>query len=325
MPVAAPVQAVRSSGRRSPFAQGVGLKASSRRRARSRAEASPATAIEPLPLPDEEAYALCLEAIRARRDKLERMRGDVAKLRQDLNRFEALCHARVGDLVAELRRVGAAVAEAQAQLEGLLSRAERLTEEVVEAVLAGLDLEHDLDLDRAGRKAEPLLGEQTAAPERREPSDPATLKRLYRELAKRCHPDLAANAEERERRAILMQRVNEAFAEGNADLLRVLLHQTEADAPGFAERSAAERLRWARGELAALDCEIAALRRELVTTHASDLYRLWRRHQAGEAIFDELEDDLERRIRREGGRIDRLHATHRRLVAEGAAAPVTTT
>ena len=296
------------------------MKRSPKTRARPKVEPAAPTAIEALPIPDEEAYRLCLEAIRGRRDKLERMRSDFDRLRQELNRFEALCHARVGDLVAELRRVAAAVADAQARLEGLLSRAERLTEEAVDAVLEGLDLEHDLDLDQTGRKADPLLDGRPDAEDRpREPGDPATLKRLYRELAKRCHPDLAASTEERARRAILMQRVNEAFAEGNADLLRALLHETEAEISGFAERSAAERLRWAREELAMLDKDLAALRRDLLALHVSDLHRLWRRHEAGEAIFDELEDDLERRIRREGGRLDRLNATHRRLLAESGA------
>jgi len=276
--------------------------------------------IEAVPLPDEEAYALCLEAIRARREKLERLRGDLVRLRQELARFEVLCHARVGDLVAELRRVATAVTEAQVRLEALLATVDRLTEDAVDAVLEGLDLEHDLDIDRVGagadRSFDDLGSGPPPAPSGASPSDLSTLKRLYRDLAKRCHPDLAGSPEERERRAVLMRRVNEAFSEGNADLLRALLHETEADEPGFAERTVAEKLRWARTELARLDREAAALRKDLLALHVSDLFRLWRRHEAGEAIFDELEDDLERRIRQEGGRLDRLNATHRRLVSE---------
>ncbi len=146
--------------------------------------------------------------------------------------------------------------------------------------------------------------------------DPLKRKRMYRELAKRCHPDLAGSAEERARRAGLMQRINEAFEDGDIQALRALLHETEANEPAFSRRTTADKLQWARVELARLDRQVAELRSELVQLHVGELYRLWRRHEAGEAIFDILEDDLERRIRREGLRLDRLAAAHRRLLEQ---------
>jgi hypothetical protein len=300
--VGAPVKSPSTSGRRS-------------------SKGRPVHALEPAPLPDEEQYVACLEAIRGRRDKVETLQCDIERLRQSLARFESICQTRIGDLVTELRRIAEASREAQTRLAGALAAAELLADEVLDVLLEGLGPEPELDFDDVSGEPSTAASGTTdnPTPTRAGPNgrhDPASLKRLYRDLAKRCHPDLADSAVERERRAGLMQRINEAFRDGDIEALRLLLHETEADEPGFEQRSIADRLRWAREELARLDREIADLRAELLQLHVGELYRLWRRHEAGESVLDSLEDDLERRIRREGIRLDRLTLTHRRLLEQ---------
>ena len=56
----------------------------------------------------------------------------------------------------------------------------------------------------------------------------ARLKQLYREVAKRIHPDLATNPEERARREDLMALVNQAYASGNEAQLRAILQDWES-------------------------------------------------------------------------------------------------
>jgi DnaJ-class molecular chaperone len=53
------------------------------------------------------------------------------------------------------------------------------------------------------------------------PSD--DLKRLYREIAKRIHPDLATDDAERAKRNQLMAEVNRAYADGDEARLRAIL------------------------------------------------------------------------------------------------------
>lgn len=53
------------------------------------------------------------------------------------------------------------------------------------------------------------------------------LKRLYRELARRYHPDLTTNAAERERRNRLMVDINAAYSDGDLDALRALAAQPQ--------------------------------------------------------------------------------------------------
>jgi DnaJ-domain-containing protein 1 len=47
-------------------------------------------------------------------------------------------------------------------------------------------------------------------------------------VAKRIHPDLATDSEDRLRRQILMAEANRAFEEGDEDRLRRILHEYEA-------------------------------------------------------------------------------------------------
>jgi hypothetical protein len=54
-----------------------------------------------------------------------------------------------------------------------------------------------------------------------------TLRRLYREVAKRVHPDLAAGEADRRRRELLMTDANRAFRLGDLDRLLALIEESE--------------------------------------------------------------------------------------------------
>ena len=53
------------------------------------------------------------------------------------------------------------------------------------------------------------------------------LKRLYRQLARRYHPDLTTDPDERERRNRLMAEINAAYSDGNLDALKTLAAQPD--------------------------------------------------------------------------------------------------
>jgi len=104
--------------------------------------------------------------------------------------------------------------------------------------------------DEVHREEEDARGyEQAFQREQRRPQlDAETadeVQRLYRELARRHHPDLARTDEERRRREPLMQRVNAAMHERDLDALRALALEAEAADPAFEARSLGEKLIWA--------------------------------------------------------------------------------
>jgi hypothetical protein len=281
--------------------------------------------------PDEQIYAQLTDALDRRRIRLERLRLELGDIRSILNTFESDCQSRVGDLVAQLRDTAAESERIRQRLKRLVTLAgeagDDVLEQLVEELGFGIDPEADLgpfdpepgadDGDIPG--GDPFRGQEIPPSRARDGQDPVTraqLRRLYRDLARRCHPDLAGDHADRSRREALMQRVNEAFDAGDAEALRAMLLETEAEDPAFAERPIADRLAWARAELARLDRQLDQLRREMTEVQVSDLYRLWRRHESGAPVFEDLEADLERRIRAEVRILDRLVASYRAVVSD---------
>jgi hypothetical protein len=65
----------------------------------------------------------------------------------------------------------------------------------------------------------------------------AELKKLYRELARRFHPDLARTEEERWRSESIMQRINAAFQAKDLVALQRLSQEAAIEDPSFEQRS----------------------------------------------------------------------------------------
>jgi hypothetical protein len=92
------------------------------------------------------------------------------------------------------------------------------------------------------------------------------VKRLYREIAKRVHPDLATDDAERAKRNQVMAEVNRAYADGDEARLRAILNEWETSpeaVPG--DGIGAELVRTIRkihqveGRLARIEAAIATL------------------------------------------------------------------
>lgn len=122
------------------------------------------------------------------------------------------------------------------------------------------------------------------------------LKKLYREVARHCHPDLAGDESERERRHELMVQVNRAYELGAEQRLRTLLEN------GFAGGLSGDS-----SELALITAQIALIRECLNDVREktaaltnSETYRLMRRCEKAEAagwdLLAELLSQVERQI-----------------------------
>ena len=268
---------------------------------------------------EEQEYEQRLAEIAERRRRIAELQADVAELKRALAGFEVLCYARIGDLLAELRRIERGVLDYTGRLERLHS---------VESDPADADQEEPGPFAWWDERTAGATGDRTEPPPQRKPprrlgrEDEREVKRLYRDLAKRCHPDYAQTDEERRRREALMQQVNEAFRARDLRTLRALHREVEADDPTFPTRPVRERLAWALGELERLGALLGELKAELAELHGSEAHRLWRRHQAGEPVIETLEDDLEMRLASEGRRLDRLIAAYRRGLDERQQVPV---
>lgn len=264
------------------------------------------------PLPEEREYARYLADVEARKRRIADLRAEVEALKLTLGRFEAEYHARVGVLFVELDRLRLAAAEYERRI-ALLNAEARADPRRVEQ-----DIEREFAARREEVRAE---GEETRRQEqvfRRERErtqlDAAAareLKRLYRELAKRYHPDLARTDEESRQREAIMRRVNAAFRDGDLSTLEALHREAEVIDPSFDARSTGEKLVWAMREVARLGMVIAEVEAELGAIQATETHRLWRREVAGEEVLSTLVVELTAEVAAERERLDALITTYR--------------
>lgn len=109
----------------------------------------------------------------------------------------------------------------------------------------------------------------------KEPFKPSeNLKQLYRDLAKKVHPDLAPDEQAREKRKRFMQEVNRAYAEGDEERLRSLLNEWESSPDSVSgEGTGAELIRIIR-QIARIRNRIETISKEMEKLKETNLYKL---------------------------------------------------
>ncbi|MFI8434158.1 hypothetical protein ACIGJO_10450 [Streptomyces sp. NPDC079020] len=190
----------------------------------------------------------------------------VETFRVEVENFSRLHHQKLGPMYARLDELDALIAEARAARTGDPEDLRKAQEaRAVVMPMPGVDeLFHDwMDSDGLSPEAASMLTEQPVRPPKRvRPSEEA--RKLYRELARKAHPDLAQDERERERRDEFITRVNAAYGRGDEALLRELVEEWAAGpVPPEAPLSESEEL-YAR-------LEWLSRRKELLTVLAREL------------------------------------------------------
>ncbi|MFI1164966.1 hypothetical protein ACH4UM_15435 [Streptomyces sp. NPDC020801] len=190
-------------------------------------------------------------AVRAAEQALIEYEIAVETFRVEVENFSRLHHQRLGPLYARLEELEARIAEVRAARTGdpedlrkaQEARAGLLPIPGVEELLHGW-----MDGDGLFPEAAAMLTDQPVRPPQRvRPSEEA--RRLYRELVRKAHPDLAQEDDERKRREGFITRVNAAYARGDEAELRELAEEwaagpkPEEQPPSRAEELYA-RLEW---------------------------------------------------------------------------------
>jgi len=186
---------------------------------------------------------------------------DLATLRAELSDFESRYLGTVGVLYAELDDIEAQIAEAQARREPSDSEARERAHEA---------------RARAQESSETTRG--VAEPK---PKPTEDLKRLFREVAKRIHPDLATNDSDRARRQKVMAEANLAYENGDEAKLRSILADWESSPDTVeGEGVGAELIRVIR-KIAQIQGRLTEIDEQIEQLRVSDLYQL--RTKANEA------------------------------------------
>ncbi|MFB7555468.1 J domain-containing protein [Streptomyces brevispora] len=169
-------------------------------------------------------------AVRVAEQALIEFEIAVETFRVEVENFSRLHHQRLGPMYARLDELDAQIAEARAARTGDPEDLRKAQEaRAIVMPMPGVDeLFHDwMDSEGLSPEASAMLTEQPVRPPKRvRPTEEA--RKLYRELARKAHPDLAQDEKERARRDEFITRVNAAYGRGDEALLKELAQEWAA-------------------------------------------------------------------------------------------------
>ncbi|MFD3484618.1 J domain-containing protein [Streptomyces sp. NPDC058665] len=205
-------------------------------------------------------------AVRAAEQALIEFEIALETFRVEVENFSRLHHQRLGPMYSRLDELDAMIAEARASRSGDPEdlRKAREARAMVQPMPGIEELFHDwLDSDGLSPEAAAMLTDQPVQPPKRvRPTD--EVRKLYRDLARKAHPDLAQDDTERARRDEFITRVNAAYGRGDEALLRQLAEEWAAGPVPKEPRLSENEELYAR-------LDWLARRKELLTIVAQDL------------------------------------------------------
>jgi hypothetical protein len=197
-----------------------------------------------------------VEAARLR-DRLADIEAEQAALEAELAIFQAEYARRVLTVLAQVDELEALIAARVAETSGAPGDAAAAREARTRARRS-----------TAGAQAVPSA---PAAP------PPADLKRLFREAAKRMHPDLAPDSDARGHAEAFMKRLNDAYRAGDGEAIADLMRQWAASPYGDGTASASAP------RVAGLNAAVRRAQERLDAVRASELAALMEETMAAAA------------------------------------------
>jgi ABC-type phosphate transport system auxiliary subunit len=227
----------------------------------------------------------------------------LANLRGELAAFQRRYLREVGALYAELDDLSAKIAEWLPSN----SSTDAAAQEQWYAKIADLAEEDEQTAEFSfsatwargyGGRRNFTLGAEESNEEAFRPS--TRLKSLYREVAKRVHPDLATNEADRHKRELLVKQANEAYQRGDHEALRNILAEYEDSPESVQGEGVAADLARVIRQIKQIKARLSRIEREIAALMNSDIGKLRVKAEAavaeGRDLLAEMAADLRRRI-----------------------------
>jgi len=191
-------------------------------------------------------------------EQLAQAELDLATLQVELRDFERRYLSIVGVKYAELDEIEATIAERLAAQ----APHDRGAHEVAQ------------DARTKAEESARTAGDVRSSEAIQKPSPSPELKRVYREVAKAAHPDLADDEADRKRREDLMARANRAYKEGSLDELQAIFEEAEHSPESVKGRDPASRLVRVIRQISLVEKRLGNIREEIAALECSDLHEL---------------------------------------------------
>lgn len=228
--------------------------------------------------PEEEEILRKREELAAVRATLAERELELVDLRSQLAAFEGRYLRQVGTLYAELDEWKARISELQARLDPSTTSKEQAEEAREQA--------RQTYADAHGKASE--THDFTPSPE---------LKWLFREVAKRIHPDFSKDSADLERRTRFMTGANRAYQAGDAEALQRILDEYRDGADAVeGEGIGAELIRIIR-QISSAKSRVAAIEQELAILRQSEIALLKKQAEESENAGRDLLAELAATIR----------------------------
>lgn len=211
-------------------------------------------------------------------EKVEQLKIDLVVVKQEYNVRIGRLYLRIDELDLEILKFK--------KIEDFLKRnfsleeARKIVEETLKSRQKTIDDEY-AKLDEEGE----IVEKRKSIPE----SEKLELKKLWRQLAHKYHPDLAKNEEDRGKREEIMKKINKAYSDGDLEALKAIEQEHIEDT----ETVSAELL---KAKLQDLESGLARLKKEYLMLQKSEWY-IWKNDieeakKHGRDLLVELEQKL---------------------------------
>lgn len=249
------------------------------------------------PNPEEEELRLKRQELKDLENQLVERELYLVGLKAELSVFERMYLRKVGVLYGELDEISAQFAETQAQREPN----NREVQETARQARGRADTTRATTTNIA-------LSEVAGF------SPSTSLKSLYREVAKRIHPDLAVDELDRSKRQRLMSEANKAYEEGDETRLREILEEYESSPDTVRGEGTAHDLVRVIRKIAQVRKRLSEIEEDAEEILESDLAELKSRAdeaiEQGRDLLDEMAESIRAEIRRAKEQLNELRRVH---------------
>jgi DnaJ-domain-containing protein 1 len=139
------------------------------------------------------------------------------------------------------------------------------------------------------------------------------LKKLYREVAKKIHPDLTTDDEERQRRQILMAEANQAYENGDLEQLQAILQDWESSPESLTGEGISFDLIRIIRQIAQSRERLKIIQTEIQLLEQTELGQLRKKilqaKETGQDLLAEMANELDEQINNLKEKLEQLKAT----------------